>query len=659
MSRPHPLTVWLGVVVLLLGALARIGFFNHSPPGMQHDEVFKAVEGVALARYGDFRVFYPTNQGHEGGYVWALAISQTLLGENLLGVRFPAMVFGLLAVALTYRLVGRVAGRQAGFVAAGMVAVSFWGAFVGRVGLRASMLPAFVALVGLGIWALTRPTAPRRPLFTAALTGLALGGSLYTYTSSFALFGGTAAVFIALLLTDRQTLWARWRSWAVLAAVAAVTAVPMVEARLTEPDGFNRASTITRPLTDALAGRPQELIDNGFGLVGMFAFTGDPEARYGLPGRPMFGAGVGLLVYLGAALMLWRVRRQPVYAYLLGVGLVGLIPSLLTVAAPSMLRSVAVLPVAAAAIGLSAGLMRGRLGMLTSGVLVSVVGIADLSALWLVWPRLPEVQAIYRDDLEQLAAAAPDGANRVFASKPDVELDALMFPFVRYRRPVEVAFFDGETTLPLTEGGLVYVSPLSPLNPALQPLLDGAQRLDRVLTQDGAVAYEVYQLDEVVLPPLPDAAYLWRGDVPYPRGAVAEWAEPLAYPIDFGGVLTLVGVELSDRVIAPQFDGVNINLYFRPQARQASDFRAFVHVYRRDGTLHAQRDLMGMPSTQWVQGTTIVQDNFVIMGESQSGRYVVVVGFYDARTGQRLPVLGADGAVLGDTVLVGQVRVGE
>jgi len=661
MSRPRPLTVWLGVVVLMLGAFARIGAFTDSPPGMQHDEMFKAIEGRQLAQAGDFRVFYPTNQGHEGGYVWALAVSEALLGVNLLSVRFPAMIFGLLAVALTYRAAGQIGGRRAGFVAAGMVAVSFWGAFIGRVGLRASMLPACVLLVALGVWALTSQRPPRRPILTAALTGLALGGSLYTYTSAFALFGGVAALIVALALFDRRLLRARWKLLTFVSVVAVIVALPMLNARLTDRNGFNRASTITRPLTDALAGKPTELLDNAVKLAGMFAFTGDPEARYNLPERPAFPVA-GALVYVGAALMVWRLRRQPVLAYWLGVGLVGLVPSLLTVGAPSFLRSVAVLPVAAACIGLSVGLLKPRIGWAVAAGLVGLTGLLDLRALWVEWPTLPTVQAIYRDDLQQLTVdIRRNGVGRALISTPDVELDALMLPFELPDGVSATTLFDGDTNLVVADGATLYVSPFAPITPPHQQWLTadyGTERLPDVLTQDGQVAFEVYRLGESIIRPTSETAYRWDGSGRYPKGELSEWAAPLAYPVNFGGVVELVGVDLSDRVLDPKNDGVNIQLYLKPLVeRESLPIQAFVHVYRRNGVLHAQRDLLGVPTSQWRRDMTIIQDNFVVMGDSGAGAYVVTVGFYNYQTGERLPVLGDDGEVLADHVLVGRVRV--
>lgn len=661
MTQVRPLTVWLGLAVLLLGAFARISALNDAPPGMQHDEMFKAIEGRQLIQAGDFRVFYPTNQGHEGGYVWLSGLSQAVMGQNLLAVRFPAIVFGLLAVALTYRAVGQMAGRQAGFLAAAMMAVSFWGAFVGRVGLRASMLPAFVVLVALGLWTLSRKIPPSRPYPLAVLTGLALGGSLYTYTSAFALFGGFGALILALIAFERPLFRARWKIFVLVGAVALMVAAPMVVARLTDREGFNRASTITRPLTDALNGQPTELLTNAAKLAGMFFFTGDPEARYNLPNRPAFPV-VGLLVYVGFGLMILRLRHQPIFAYWVGVGLVGLVPSLLTVAAPSFLRTVAVLPVAVACIGLSIGLLKPQVRWRMAVILVGLVTFFDLRVLFMQWPTLPEVQAIYRDDFEQLAAhIEKNSVGRALVSTPDVELDALMLPYELPDGVAQTSLFDGETALVLADNATLYVSPRAAITPPHQPFLtteSGIERLPDVLTQDGQVAFEVYRLTETVIPQTGSTAYVAAASGRYPQGELSAWAQPVRYPVNFGGVVELIGVDLSDRSIARQFDGVNIQLYLRPLVeRESLPIQAFVHVYRRNGSLHAQRDLLSVPTSQWLRDMTIIQDNFVVMGESGVGNYLVAVGFYNYQTGERLSVLGDNGEILADHVLVGRVRV--
>lgn len=672
MTIPHArlslLTVTLGTLLLLIAAALRIVAFDQSPPGLQHDETFKAQEGIALITQGDFRLFYPTNQGHEGGFVWLLGVSYALFGQNLIMVRFPALAAGLLTVALTYRVIGEAFGRRTAFTAAGLTAVSMWALYVSRVGLRATLLPVMVLLV---LWGLLRLYRGRQPWRAAVLTGIALGLSLYTYTSAFALFAAFAAFCAALLAFDCPRLRRLWRPLLVTGLIAAALALPMVVIRATDPQGTNRVSTISRPLNDALDGRPQELIDNGLKLLGMPAFTGDPEWRYNVADRPLFPLPVGLLVYAGAGLMLWRMRRQPLFAAVLALMLVGLIPSLLTVSAPSFLRSIGVLPPVMLAVALAINALPRRIAWGVSIAVIALVGLLDARAYFVDWPRSDEVHAIYRDDLEQLAAylrAHPTA--HAYVSTTDTGLDPMIFAYYNPPEATRVTFFDGGTTIALgtAPDSLLFVSPDSPITPPHADWLDpasGAQQLTPLLRQDGAVAYEVFQLDGAArtlaarLEAVSAAPYYRYPSGALPSADVSAWGEPAAYPANFGGIVALAGADLSARVIAPQRDGVNLQLYFQPlQDDVDRPLNVFVHMLRLDGTVHAQRDLLGVPTIQWQTGSTFIQDSFVIAGDTPPGDYIIAMGMYDFVTGERLPILAADGRTLSDHVIVGAVRVG-
>ncbi len=665
--RLRPSTVWLGAALLLIAFGLRLALIDSVPPGLQHDEIFKAQEGIALVEQGDFRLFYPSNQGHEGAFVWVLGLSYLLLGQGLLMVKLPAAFFGLLTVALSYRVAGLLFGtRRAAFVSAGLTAVSFWGLYTSRVGLRAVMLPVFALLLVWGLHALSQHPRWR----TAWLTGLVLGLAIYTYTASFALYAAFGAY--ALLM-----LRAHWRYALLIGGLACLIALPMVQVRLTEPIGQDRVSSISRPLTDALAGRPQELLDNAVKLAGMPAFTGDPEWRYNVADRPLFLLPIGLLVYAGMGLAAWRVLRHrdsALWAALIALTLAALIPSLLTVSAPSYLRSIAAMPPVMLFVALSLSLVRWpRLGWIAALLLVSATAFADLPAYFFTWPRAPEVTAIYRDDLQQLAAyldANADDIGLALVSTPDTDLDPRIYGFYDQER-VPVSFFDGSTSLALSTAtdAYVFVSPLSPITPPHLPWLrmdSGAQRLASLLDQNGRPAFAVYRLDTA---PALEAVLVESANTPlyvytleshaYPRGEPSEWAQPLAYPVNFADVVELLGVELPRVEIATQRDGVNIQLYLRPLVDDYdAPLQAFVHMSRRDSTLHAQRDLLSVPTVQWQiePGLFFIQDNFVIAGDTPPGRYLVTLGLYDLRTGARLPILDAEGQRLADHLIVGRVR---
>lgn len=709
----------LFLLLLLLAAFLRIAAFQDAPPGLQHDEMFKALEGRRLLEAGDFRVFYPSNQGHEGGYVWALALSMALLGVNVLAIKFPAFVFGMLTVALTIRLAGKLAGIRAAVIAGSLCAVSFFALFTSRVGLRAVMLPVFVLWFLLALYDLLLKELPQAdsasatfeyrllPSVTSILSrffsprpasddrreprsdgeavgvrgitgsryrsavsaGLALGLSIYTYTSAFALWGGIVALVLALVAFDRPKLRAVWRPLVLVVLIGAALSVPMLLARATDPEGFNRSSTITRPLNDALAGRPQELLDNGLKLLGMAAFTGDPEARYNIPDRPFFPLPVGLLAYAGLALMVWRIRPQPIYAALLGIMVAGLLPSLLTVSAPSFLRSIALLPGLMLSVALALSRLPWRVGVGGGVALIALTGFFDVRAYFLEWPRLAEVSAVYRDDLEQLARVVSSDDGVWLVSTPDVEQDYLTFTLYAGDISSRVAFFDGDASVAFADGAWLAISRFSTLTPPHQPFAGqdyGAYPAAAIMHQDGERAYDVYRLETTdslnarLEAAVLTGAYLWP-DVPFERGELAEWAASIPYPVNFGDVIRLAGVELSDRVVAPELDGVNLQLILQPIIdRPDAPFGIFVHVYRQNtGRQHAQRDLIGMPPSQWLPEVTFMQDNFVVMGPSRPGRYIVAMGVYNVITGERLPVLSDSGDVLGDRILLGRVRVGE
>ncbi len=654
---------WIFVCVLLVAALLRFASFGESPPGLQHDEMFKALEGRRLLETGDFRVFYPTNQGHEGGYVWALAASMALVGVNALAVRLPAFIFGMLSVALVIRFTGRLLNRRAAAFAGGLYAVGFFALFTSRVGLRAGLLPVFVLWLLLSLHSLLKQ-GRRRDVVGA---GFALGLATYTYTSAFALWGGLLGLALLLVFFDRRALRDRGLQIVLAGVLALVVSLPMIVARVTDPEGFNRSSTITRPLIDALAGQPHELLDNAVRLLGMGAFTGDPEARYNLPGRPLFPAGVGLLAYAGLAVAAARIRRQPIYAAVLGIMIVGLVPSLLTVSAPSFLRSIVLLPALTICVAAAVDRLPGRVSIVAGSAILVIVGVSDGRAYFVDWPQQAGVKAIYRDDLEQLADAVSNSDGKWLVSTPDVELDALTFSLYAGADIQRVAFFDGDTTLAFMAGEFLAISGLAPLTTPHSSLV-AAQAGDSssLQGQDGETVYWVSKtalsvegqtrLDSSA----EQGAYLWA-DGDFERGDLEMWATSVGYPINFGNQVQLIGVELPNRAIAREYDGVNLQLFMQPLVERSDQpLSVFVHVYRaNNGRLHAQRDLMGMPPSQWMQGVTLVQDNFVVMGPSRPGWYIVAMGFYNVDTGVRLPILGVDGASMGDRLLLGRVRVEE
>lgn len=655
------------LLILLIAAFARLYLLAEAPPGLQHDEIFKAQEGRALIEQGDFRVFYPSNQGHEGMYVWLNAIVYVLFGTSVIMVKFPAFACGMITVALTYRLTREIFNPRVAMITTGLSAVSFWAISVNRMGLRANLLPVIALLVAWGAYQIAFKRASWR---VTLFTGLALGAAIYTYTASFVVYIAYGVFVLALLIAKREIWRARWRELIAIGVIGAILTLPMIAIRLTDPQGQDRVSTITRPLNDFLAGQPDELISNAWGLIGMPFFTGDPEWRYNVANRPVFASPVGLLVYVGLIALVGFTRQKPiVWMFLIFITL-GLIPSLLTVSAPSFLRAILTLFPVMLCVGLAIDLIRPKRLVWVIGVgVIALTAITDWPAYFGTWIQNPEVQSIYRDDLEQLARyleVPPAGVNLALISTPDTELDPLIYPYYQPPEQIETVFFNGMTNIALsTQPALLLISPLSAITPPHADWLTpehGTIELAPLYRQDGQIAYRVYQLNAQArlaqLQTVYDPVYLYD-QRPYPRSPISEWGTPLAYPVNFGDRLQLIGADLADRRIATERDGVNLQLYFQPLIeREPMPLNVFVHMTRLDGTVHAQRDLLGVPSAQWEQEIVFIQDNFVIAGPTPPGRYVITMGIYNFVTGERFPVLNADGEIIADQIVIGVVRVG-
>lgn len=678
--------LWLGVIILLVAALVRILGMGESPPGLQHDEIFKAEEGIRLIEQGDFRIFYPSNQGHEGAFVWFLAVSYAMVGPNILMIKWPALVFGLLTIALLYRFTSVTYGWLVGTVAAGMATVSFWAIYTSRVGLRAVMLPAVALLV---LWGLHRLLFPhlndtRRRWGLAVGTGLALGFAIYTYTASFTLYLAFGTFLIGLLILKPNVLRRHWSEILVVMLVSGLLVLPMVDARLNDPQGLNRAQSISDPLEAFQAGDSAPLLNNTRLLAGMFAFEGDPTWRYNVADRPLFLLPIGLLVYIGVVVALWLSRRKPITILLLLLSVLGLIPSLLTDPAPSYLRSVITLPVVMIFIGLALWQVQqwGRrcglpyMGWLLGAAVIVVTAMVDLPAYFSAWPANDQVQAIYRDDLQQLAAYLSElDEPVVFASTPNDELDPLIYKYSGAPDDVQVVFFDPFANFVLSdEPRFLFVSPLMdpPISEPHQAWLTeerGTEYVGQLTRQDGEVAFDIYRVgvdsDAVsrrfdIIQRL--APYIGP-DGPLPSVDVASWGSLVKYPIQFGDLIQLIGYERTDDPVYTRNSGVQLQLYFRILAeRQNLPLNVFVHLMTPDQEVVAQRDLLGVPATQWYPNVLFVQDNFVPIWDWSpipAGEYLLVLGVYNIETGIRVPIVDGDGQMMADRLFLGNVIVQE
>ena len=89
--------------------------------------------------------------------------------------------------------------------------------------------------------------------------------------------------------------------------------------------------------------------------------------------------------------------------------------------------------------------------------------------------------------------------------------------------------------------------------------------------------------------------------------------------------------------------------------RWTARYKIFVHLVGEGGRadIRAQADVYPhLPTTGWVPGEYLSDQvaGWTCRTTCGPGRYTLLVGLYDEATGARLPVVGASGASLGDSL---------
>lgn len=120
---------------------------------------------------------------------------------------------------------------------------------------------------------------------------------------------------------------------------------------------------------------------------------------------------------------------------------------------------------------------------------------------------------------------------------------------------------------------------------------------------------------------------------------------------DFAGQIRLLGYDINYHLQPPIY---NLTLFWQAQQRMDTSYTVFAQILDPEDKVRAQVDSVpqggGYPTNWWLPGEIVI-DDLVLELPPDAPRdvpYRLIVGLYDPRTGERLPVLssGADFAVV-------------
>lgn len=667
---PHTLIIGL----ILLATWSRLWQLATIPPGLWFDEAYNGLDAIWMLDTATWPVFLVGNNGREAMYHYWLAAVISVLGQTTYAVRFSAALLGIVAAPLMYRwgvtlFRDQRHARWLALVGAAGLVTSLWSLVMNRTGYRANLLPIFVMVTSLLFWQGWQRGQLRFYLLAGAMLGLAQ----YSYFSArllpliFGLFivGRT----LCWQTTERPQLKMAWLGLAVMAVTAAAAALPLLIFMFNNPAAvWGRTLEVAIKVDQTGAGW-DAIATHLLAALRLFVDGQDPNWRHHLVGWPMFDLLNMLGFFAGLGVALWNIRR-PVWQFMLITLLVMWLPAPLANPAIHTLRLAGLLPAyyALVAVGLVA-LAGWLLSRLTWEPARSLAGPVALAALVLVsggltiynyfgrWGQLLEVYHAFDGRVAALAADLNDPAADVNLVVPFYLYTHASFRFLLNNNFAEEVFMPAQTAEMLRQ------QPETPLLIPAYPPDDGrppayawlkkapgekgaayvsavfrprfnfatAEPIAETMDRDrGVVTGRTYAANTAELLPLFPAR-------PPQKSAAVAWA----------GNLRLAGYEL--RLSAAPDESPCLYLSWVILGATGLQEKMFVQLLDGQGNPVGQQEVEAISRKmyRWRKEGLILELlplNFA--GELAPGTYFVRLGFFDPKTGQRLPAVAADGTLL-------------
>jgi 4-amino-4-deoxy-L-arabinose transferase-like glycosyltransferase len=624
------------IIILLLAFFFRTYELTGLGLGIEHDEVaeWQIADGI---RNGQHALFFKEAYGQEPLFLYLMAGSTALIGDNVFAIRFTSVFVAMLMLAASYRLLRRMFSPTVALVALAGLSIALWPVFWGRVGLRAMTLPLMLALGFDWLWRglTTSSQNPKSKIQNPfVIAGVFFGLSAYTYLSSRALSILLAIFTLYLALFARKKMMGKWRGLFVCFIAAGLIALPLVVTLLTQPDLQFRVSEVSGPLDKALQGDSSEIAANIGRAFGMFTGQGDTTVRDNWPNRPVFPEMMGQWLFLGGVIVAFTRVRQPRYVLaLLWIGVM-LIPTIVTTGAPNFTRTLGALPMVFAMPGIAVEAllfwaprlfplqMYAKVSRVTNVLIVAglivVLGVNAVSTYedyFIKWPQHPETQFVFQADFAAIAKDI-DASNVMDVSVGGLSNDTMDDPslyLLRNRKDVRVRWFDsgspissgGAVLLPFGPKERVYIPSIVPVAPSLLP---------REYMRNVIQTAHFLKFDPIDLPLLVSGArYFFRAAAFLPEG-----------------------IRLPQRVAAGselQFISQWAELWQADSPR-----RIFVHLIDPyTGKLIAQHDGLDSPPRFWSYGDRLFQlHELLVPADTPPGKYELRLGLYDPTTNARI-----------------------
>jgi 4-amino-4-deoxy-L-arabinose transferase-like glycosyltransferase len=684
--------LWLVTGLLLLAALLRLWDLTRLPPGFSENELayLRITETV---RQRDVAVYYQVGDGQAraGMYAVGNALVTELVGGGLFGYRMLPLWAGMMALALLYALARRLFSAPVALIALGVMSTNLHAVILARTASPEAVMPAYVLLTLLVLTVAfnLHHEVRFRTLTTSsfALLAVLLGAGGYLHYTALVL-GPLSAVFFAHLLITRQPVSRRvWSAAIFVMVLATVVAMPYLISTLREPK-------LSEPYL-MWTERPRSLgdgVESVVNAVGGVFLRGDPDPSRNLPGAPLVGPVMALLLIAGLMVALRR-WREPRYALILIALAAGLLMDSWVGTEATFSADLVALPAIYILPGIGAMALwrelRGR-GIQNAWQPVTLIVAALLAAnviairyhLFNDWRRSPEITEAYHAHLGYLAAYLDSTPHDLpvsmcaarFSEPQDAGLSPRHVLDLMMHQKVHIRHSD-------CRGGLVLIDAGAPMRFVFADIRDRAQ-------MPPELAAWLSDATPIHVDGLPDGSVLYMDVEQRIRDAGGYWdtfspvffmpdengsGEQVTPPVQLEHNLTFAGYDprVFSGVRMAGGEPIVLVTYWRVDGRLPADLGIFAHVlaYPENGSPvpllepWAEANAIDVIPTELRNRDFFAQVSYIWLAKSLApAQYALTVGAYMdqvAILANHLEVLDSahDYQPHGDRLLLGNITV--
>jgi len=433
--------------ILAIAAFFRLWQLNNIPPGLYPDVALNGNEALQTLKTGDFKLFYPENNGREGLMMWLIALSFQIFGVSIWSIKIVAALAGILTVLGLYFLVKELLyslfniqySKKIALLASFFLATSFWHTDFSRIGFRAILLPLVLVFSFYFLFRGWRTQKLRDFIFSGIIFGL----GFYTYTSfRMAVLILPFAIIPYWFIYQKQSLQKKYVFLVSCFLLSVfVVALPIGIYFLQNPDYF-----MSRMSSVSIFSQPNLIKVFAESLIkhlGMFNVYGDSNWRHNFSGSPMLPWPLGILFLIGIIFSIKETiftikdkdyPRLVIYLFLMSWFFALLLPGALTYEGiPHALRVIGVIPMVYILVSLGFYFLyeelvkmtkKRRLFLALFSLLFILVGLSEFNKYFFSWAENPNVKGAFTENYlkigNYLNSLPAQAAKYVIVNEPGV-----------------------------------------------------------------------------------------------------------------------------------------------------------------------------------------------------------------------------------------------